>query len=217
MVLGVLGGLGPGATVHFMDRLVEMTPAASDQDHIETIVYNDPTVPDRTDAILGDGLSPKDQLVENAKTLDSAGCDAIVIDSNTTHYYHNAIDSAVNAEIPHLMSLVEQYLKKEEIHSVGVLTTEPAIQMDLYENVAKDVVYPDNTGLLMEAMYLYKAGKQERAANKYRDAAQTVPSYVDGYVIGCTDFSALNASLSKPTVDALDILVRWCVKSTGNL
>jgi len=211
MTLGVLGGLGPGATVHFMDRLVEKTPAASDQDHIETLVYNDPTVPDRTDAILGDGPSPEEQLVGNAETLDGAGCDAIVIDSNTTHHYHEAIESAVAADVPHLIELVERRLTERGFSSVGVLTTEPAVEMGLYERVADDVVYPERTDLLMEAMYSYKAGEQDRAADGYRDAVRTVPSPVDGYVVGCTDFSALPVSLSTPTVDALDVLVNWCV------
>jgi aspartate racemase len=211
MTLGVLGGLGPGATVHFLDRLVELTPATSDQDHIETLVYNDPTIPDRTDAILGDGPSPKNQLIKNAKTLDNAGCDSIIIDSNTTHYYYDAINTEVNAEIPYLMRLVKQELVEKGISSVGVLTTEPAIEMGLYEHVANNVVYPEKTELLMQAMYSYKAGEQERAIKKYRNAVQTVPAQVDGYIIGCTDFSALSVPLSKPEIDALDVLVNWCV------
>lgn len=211
MALGVLGGLGPGATVHFMDRLVEMTPAESDQDHIETLVYNDPTVPDRTEAILGDGPSPEDQLVENAKTLDREGCDAIVISSNTTHYYHDAIDSSAAAEVPHLMRLVEKELENRGLSSVGIITTVPAMKMGLYDNVAEEVVYPEKSNSLSEAMYSYKAGEQERATDRYLESVESTPAHVDGYVVGCTDFSALSVPLSKPTIDALDVLVEWCI------
>lgn len=211
MTLGVLGGLGPGATVHFMDRLVEMTPAASDQDHIETLVYNDPTVPDRTEAILGNGPSPEDQLVENAKTLERGGCDAIVIGSNTTHYYYDAIDSSVAAEVPHLMRLVEKELEKRGLSTVGIITTEPAMKMGLYEDVAEEVVYPEKTNSLVEAMYSYKGGEQERATDRYLEGVESTPAHVDGYVVGCTDFSALSVPLSKPTIDALDVLIEWCI------
>lgn len=212
MTLGVLGGLGPGATVHFMDRLVDMTPAQSDQEHVETLIYNDPTVPDRTEAILGNGPSPENQLVENAKTLDRAGCDAIVIDSNTTHYYYDAIESSVSAEIPHLMRLVEQQVEKRRLSSVGVVTTEPAMKMGLYDNLTEEVVYPERINSLMKAMYLYKGGEEERAKDRYLEGVESIPTHVDGYVVGCTDFSALSLSLSKPTIDALEVLVEWCVR-----
>jgi len=210
MTLGVLGGLGPGATVHFMDRLVDKTPAELDQDHIESLVYNDPTVPDRTEAILDDGPSPESQLVENAKILDSAGCDAIVIDSNTTHYYYDSIDAAVDAEVPHLVELVKDELATRGLSSVGILTTEPAMEMGLYDTVAPNVLYPKDTAALMDAMYLYKGGDEEHAQERYVSGVETTPD-VDGYVVGCTDFSALSVPLSKPTVDALDVLVEWCI------
>lgn len=211
MTLGVLGGLGPGATVHFFDRLIKKTPAESDQEHIETLVFNDPTVPDRTAAILNSGPSPKSQLVENAITLDNAACDAIVINSNTTHYYYDAIAAAVDAEVPHLMQLVSERLKKRDFSSVGVLTTEPAAEIGLYDDVAETVVYPDEIDLLMDAMYLYKAGEIEPAKQKFLDGVATVPNHVDCYVVGCTDFSALSVTLNKETVDALEVLVDWCV------
>ncbi|WP_080508309.1 aspartate/glutamate racemase family protein, partial [Haloparvum sedimenti] len=201
-----------GATVHFLDRLVELTPAERDQDHIETLVYNDPTIPDRTEAILGDGPSPELQLIENAKILDNAGCNTIVIDSNTTHYYHNPISESVEAKVPHLMNLVEQKISEKGISSVGVLTTEPAIEMNLYENVADEVVYPRDAGLLMDAMYSYKSGEKHQAKKYYNQAVKTIPKDVDGLVVGCTDFSALSVPLSETTVDALDVLVQWCIK-----
>jgi aspartate racemase len=212
LMLGVLGGLGPGATVHFLDRLVEVTPAYKDQQHIETLVYNDPTVPDRTEAILGDGISPEHQLVENAKLLDEAGCEVIVIDSNTTHYYYDVITVTVDADVPHMMRLVAEELECRELESVGVLTTEPAIEIGLYDDVAPEVVYPEDIDTLMSAMYSYKAGEQVRAEQQYVEGVESVPDHVDGYVVGCTDFSALSWPLDKPTVDALDVLAEWCVE-----
>jgi aspartate racemase len=211
MTLGVLGGLGPGATVHFMNRLVEKTPATSDQEHIETIVYNDPTVPDRTDAILCDGPSPRAKLVENAKFLDEAGCDAIVIDSNTTHYYYDSIEASVEAEVPHLVELVTKRVEKKELYDVGVITTKPAVEMGLYGDVAETVVYSENLDSLMNAMYSYKSGKTEQAMKEYAAGIESIPKGVDGYVVGCTDFSALSSAFPRPRVDALEVLVDWCV------
>jgi aspartate racemase len=211
MTLGVLGGLGPGATVHFMSRLLEMTPASSDQEHIETLVYNDPTVPDRTEAILGNGSDPTPKLVENAKKLDEVGCDSIVIDSNTTHYYYDAISESVSAEVPHLVQLVESEVRLKEWSSVGVLTTKPAKETGLYENVAENVVYPTEMGLLMKAMYAYKAGEKKHAKQMYDAGIQSLPGNVDGYIIACTDFSALPQTHSKPTIDGLEVLVNWCI------
>ena len=83
-VLGVLGGLGPQATVYFSDMVVRYTEASRDQEHIPMIILNDTEIPDRTDFILGvSDESPLPKMISDAKLLESAGCSFIVIPCNT--------------------------------------------------------------------------------------------------------------------------------------
>ena len=82
-LVGVLGGMGPDATVDFMAKVIAMTPAQGDQDHVHMIVDHNPAVPNRQAAILGDGEDPAPVLVEMAERLASAGADFLVIPCNT--------------------------------------------------------------------------------------------------------------------------------------
>ena len=78
-VVGVLGGMGPAATVNFMEEVVAATPAEGDTDHLETVVYNDAKIPDRNAAILDDGESPVPRLVRNECRLESIGADFLAM------------------------------------------------------------------------------------------------------------------------------------------
>ncbi len=104
LLVGVLGGLGPEATVDFMARVLALTPADSDQDHIHLLVDQNPNVPNRQEAILRDGENPSPAIVAMAKRLEAAGCDLLVMPCNTAHAWEQDIRSATS--IPFL-SIVE--------------------------------------------------------------------------------------------------------------
>ena len=97
-VVGILGGMGPEATVDFFAKVIARTPAKRDQDHLRIIIDNNPKIPDRTEAILtkDKSLFPMlvetaknlEMLVETAKNLEKAGADFIVIPCNTVHYFY---------------------------------------------------------------------------------------------------------------------------------
>ena len=98
--LGVLGGLGPQATVIFTDMVVRYTEAGRDQDHIPMIILNDSEIPDRTAFILGTSdESPLPKMIEDAKFLEKAGCDMIVIPCNTAHFFYDEVEKNVSIPI----------------------------------------------------------------------------------------------------------------------
>ena len=87
--LGVLGGMGPLASAHFMVRLTLLTPAERDQDHIPTILWSDPRVPDRTRGKLAGGDDPLPWLLRGIRGLRQAGVEAIAIPCNTAHGWYD--------------------------------------------------------------------------------------------------------------------------------
>src|SRR4029453_14388367 len=95
-VLGVMGGMGPAATAEFLRRLIEATPAGRDQDHLHVLVDNDPSVPDRTAALLGQGPDPTPYLVTMAMRLSAAGAEFLVMPCNTA----SAFAPGLAADIP---------------------------------------------------------------------------------------------------------------------
>lgn len=215
-ILGILGGLGPAATVNVMAELIEQTPATSDQEHVETIVYNDPKVPDRQDAILRSGESPAPRLKRNAKTLEDAGADVIAIASNTTHHYHGDVADAVSVPVPNMIELTAAQVATTNAGSVGILTTNSAIEIELFDRAfggtGIDVVYPDDIDRLMDAIYTIKRGDEKRGRELYESVAEAVvDDGVDAVVLGCTEFSALPWPHAVEAVDPVVVLARHCI------
>ena len=95
--VGVLGGLGPMASVYFYEMVVNMTDAKTDQEHVDMIITNRATTPDRTAFIVGDSKEdPSEVLINDAKKLEAYGVDFIVMTCNTAHYFYNKIANSVN-------------------------------------------------------------------------------------------------------------------------
>ena len=137
LMVGVLGGLGPEATVDFMARVLALTPAESDQDHIHMLVDQNPGVPNRQDAILRDGEDPSPALVAMAKRLEGAGCDFLVMPCNTAHAWEVEIRTATT--IPFL-SIVDATVSviPESVTKVGLMTTPAGLASDCYQRALFD-------------------------------------------------------------------------------
>lgn len=214
-MLGVLGGVGPDATVNFLETLLAVTPAERDQDHIESIIYNDPTIPDRTEAIRGTD-DVRDQLVANATALDTMCVDSIVIASNLTHYWYDDVAAAVDADVVHMIRAACDAIVERGYRRVGVLATTTARDVGLYEDAldgrAVDLVYPEPMEPLMDAIYQYKAGQKRAAQESIEDLVAELASAVDAVVLGCTEFSAMEWSLPVPTIDPVEVVARDVVR-----
>jgi len=94
-VIGVLGGMGPAATADFYQKLIQATPAKTDQDHLKVVIFSNPHIPDRTAAIRGEGPDPLPALVVSAETLIRAGADFLTIPCVTAHHFFDGLQAAV--------------------------------------------------------------------------------------------------------------------------
>ena len=101
-MLGVLGGMGPMATVDFMGKVIRNTPAACDQDHIAMVVRSATDVPDRTAAILDQGRDPLPAMRHALRQLLESGARCIAIPCNTAHHWHDALQDETNVPILHI-------------------------------------------------------------------------------------------------------------------
>ena len=104
--VGVIGGVGPMATVYYMQRVIEMTKAGCDQEHINMLVFNDCDIPDRTAFITEKSPdNPLPVMVEDAKRLEAAGCEFVVIPCNTAHYFYDRLNETISVPI---LNMVEE-------------------------------------------------------------------------------------------------------------
>jgi len=170
--VGVIGGMGPEATVDFFAKLVAATPAERDQDHLRVLIDNDPTVPDRTAAVEGTGPSPAPRLIEMARALVAAGAELLVMPCNTAHAFEADIRAAL-PEVP-FVSLIEATADAVVAdaggpRSVGLLATagtlRSAIYHDAFARRGVEVLVPETDGqrTVSAAIAAVKRGRATQA------------------------------------------------------
>ena len=135
-ILGIFGGMGPEATADLYRKIVELTSATHDQDHIPTLIYSLPQVPERTECIRNNDHSIVPYLVEGVTRLGKSGASMIAIPCNTVHYYFDHMKNAVSIPIIHMIeeAVSEVAVKLPGTKKVGLLATAGTLESGLYEN-----------------------------------------------------------------------------------
>ena len=134
-IVGVIGGMGPEATVDFMRRVIRATPANDDCDHIRMIVDNNPKIPSRIKALIDrSGKSPGPAMVEMAVNLASQGAKVIAIPCNTAHFYYDEVQAAVGIPVLNMIELTVEEVASENpgVKVAGILASDAVVKTGLY-------------------------------------------------------------------------------------
>jgi aspartate racemase len=221
--IGIIGGLGPAATVDLFAKILAATPAVRDQDHLRILIDNNPRIPDRNAAIGGEGSSPGPALAETARGLERAGADFIVIACNAAHAYGPEIRSAI--AIP-LLSMIDVAADAAAMLAprpkrAGVLAADGCIRARLYqEALAARTIEPlvldaDRQARFMDLVYRVKAGETGAAlAGEMRaHAVQLLDAGAEAVIAGCTEVPLFldPSALSVPLISSTDILAERAV------
>ncbi len=217
--VGILGGMGPEATVDLMQRIIRLTPALDDIDHIRCIVDNNPKVPSRIKAIIeGTGEDPGPVMADMGRGLEAVGADFLVIACNTAHHYYPAVADAVSIPVIDMVALVTDYIHEHfsEVQTVGLLAS-PAVNITgLYAREFKrfdfkDVwPFPDAQSLLFDVIKRVKKGDTGSLVRKeYKEVCSGLKEKgAEVAIVACTELSALDEKLSLPTIDAAEVLAQ---------
>lgn len=200
-ILGVLGGMGPAATADFMDKLAASTPAARDQEHIATVVYSDPSTPDRSDAMLTGGESPVPALVRGIEFLCSAGVSAIAVPCNSAHYWYEEMQQAA-AEVPivHIVDAVADQVRSSgtSLDRLGLMSTDGTAKSGIYQRLEEhgyelmDLTDLGSKSPVTTGIHQVKAGDLDGGRRTLTSAANLlVDRGAQGIIYGCTDISAV--------------------------
>lgn len=226
--VGVIGGVGPMATVYYMQRVIEMTKAGCDQEHINMLVFNDCDIPDRTAFITEKSPdNPLPVMVEDAKRLEAAGCEFVVIPCNTAHYFYDKLEQAVEIPVVNIVEETIRYAKArvQDLSCVGIMATTGTIVTGTYQKYAERaglsfaVPDEDEQNLLMQIIYDgVKAGKPVPRADFDRVANHLRAKGAQCLILGCTELSVLKRDLpiNDPDVlDSIDVLASETVRRSG--
>jgi aspartate racemase len=221
--VGILGGMGPEATVDLFAKIVRATPAQRDQDHLRILVDCNPQIPDRTAAILGQAPSPGPLLRAGARRLESWGAQLLVIPCNTAHHYYHEIAAAVSIPVLNIMWETASAIKHKHpgVERVGVLASTGTLDTGLYRRSLADVDLtevqpgPELQELVMKAIYGIKAGHEGEPRQLLRQAAMgLIEIGAQAVIAGCTEVPiALHAQdVSVPYIDATMALAGAAVR-----
>jgi aspartate racemase len=225
--VGVLGGLGPAATVHFMQRVVDHTDAHRDQDHVDLVVWQHGSIPDRTAFLLGRGESPEPALVADAVALERAGARFIAIPCNTAVVWVEQMRAAVSIEV--LDTVAETVAAAARavpgLERLGVLATDGTLLAGTYAVAAADAgvdLLTPAPEVQREVMsIIYDGVKAGMPVPRERFDAVIDHLRTQGaqaVALGCTELSVLHEDLGidDPTVvDSIDALARRVVVRAG--
>lgn len=229
--IGIVGGVGPAATVDFLDKIVKATPARKDQEHIKVVVEQNPQIPDRTRNLILGEIDPTIPLYATCRRLEAAGADIITIPCNTAHAYVDDLQQHLSVPIVSMLKTTIDHIATTYGTSrrVGLLATTGTVRTGVYHAVAKgifDLMVPDDAHQEKVMASIYgplgvKAGYTEGQC--LEDLLAGVKHLVDRgaeiLILGCTELPVLIdesddyriAGKSVVMLDPTNLLARRCV------
>ncbi len=229
-VIGVLGGMGPEATLDCFDKIIKNTPAEKDQDHLRVLIDCNPKVPDRTAAICENGESPVPIMLDGARSLTQAGADFIIIPCVSAHFFLDDLRGQIDIPILSIFDAVTEAVDKDNltIRVVGLLATTGTVQGRLFQKrleqnqIATITPVESDQEKVMSCIYNIKAtqvrDRREKAKMELLEVANNLTKKgAQGIIAGCTEVPlALGPEdLQVPFFDPLLILARAAIMEAG--
>lgn len=226
-VIGILGGMGPMATVDFVEKIIQQTPAKNDQEHLPLIIHSVPQIPDRTACLMDQRESPLPGMVRGVNTLLGAGVSAIAIPCNTAHYWYDALTRVSAVPIFHIAQACAQKIVDEGGGTVGLMATDGTLKAGFYpKELARSgikLILPES-GLqrqVMSGIYHVKSGDIGTGGKILeRCIEQILELGVEKVILGCTEIPLALERIESPLIDrgidATSALAAACVRWHGD-
>lgn len=229
-VVGIIGGMGPLATVDLFRRIIAATPVRTEQDHLHILIDNDPSIADRTLAIEGTGPSPLPGMVAVARRLVGAGAELLAMPCNTAHYWYDDLSDAARVPVLHMIRLTARAAATHlpRVTRFGLLATTGTVKTGLYEaffrEQGREILVPtlqQQRDLVMAAVYGedgIKAGRLDGPPRERADLAiaALVARGAEAIILGCTELPLLypgsehnGVALLNPTQVLAEACVEW--------
>ncbi|MDW7672900.1 MAG: amino acid racemase [Bacillota bacterium] len=227
-LLGILGGMGPKATSVFFDKIIEYTISKRDQDHIDILILNHATLPDRTSTILEHREEQFLELIEkDIRLFELAGVSNIAIPCNTTHFFHSKMQEMTEINIINMVNetIKEIYAKYGESSKIGILATNGTINSGVYSEECKkynlELHVPEEAMQEKVMKIIYEDVKGDLDADPTElEAIINELVYKENCVcviLACTELSCIQISYKtkKYCIDAMEVLIKKSIILSG--
>lgn len=216
-VVGILGGMGPEATILLQQRVLTTVQAQDDSDHLPLLIDMNPQVPSRIAHLIEqDGEDPGPTLADMARRLEAAGATALGMPCNTAHHYAGAVASAVSIELLNMveLSVAKAAAQLQPGDSIGFLAS-PAVQSagvfdDALTKAGLLALWPKDGERMLSAIRAIKAeGATPETCQTLIDAADELTTKGAAMLfVACSEFSLIAEELPKTllVIDTVDVL-----------
>lgn len=218
-VVGVIGGMGPEAALDFCMRVLRLTPAACDQEHIHVILDNNTSIPDRIRAIVDGGESPLDEIVSSARKLEQAGAQILAMPCNGAHAWFAELAESIQAKLLNMIEAAVSELRGVE--KAGLLATDATVRSGVYERAARkrgvELVVP-GPAEQAEVVQLIRDVKSGRRETRMHDALSKLCGGLasrgaEAVILGCTELPLIAREVNGvDLVDSTESLARLTVE-----
>ncbi|TFW10248.1 aspartate/glutamate racemase family protein [Oxalobacteraceae bacterium OM1] len=224
-LIGVLGGMGPAATLDLLQKILQSTPAARDQDHVPVVTWNVPQIPDRQKAMAGTGPSPVPAMLDGIRALNTAGATHIVIPCNTAHRWFDELQAASAAPIVHIADATLALLQQAPgLRKVGLLATRVTSEAGFFQSrfaahgieclVTSDA---EQDALFTPGCYAVKRNALDDGGKLLEAAAQAlIDRGAERLVLACTEVPVglqhIASPLAARSIDPTMALALSCVR-----
>lgn len=228
--IGILGGMGPEATLDLFAKIIAQTPATKDQDHLRVVIDSNPKVPDRTAAILRGGVSPLPVMKAGIETLKRAGADFAVIPCVSAHFFLQELQGPDLLPILSMLDVTAEHIRQQHpnIRKVGMLATTGTLQggrfRERLQQAGIETITPaavDQERVMM-AIYEIKGAGAGKDRSLIRSAIREIAGRLiqrgaQGVVAGCTEIPLVlkPGDLGVPVFDTLLLLARAAIAAAG--
>jgi len=225
-IVGIIGGMGPEATVDLMRHIIRLTPAGEDNDHIRCVVDNNAKIPSRVKALYeNSGVSPAPAMCDSARRLEAYGVDFLIIPCNTAHYYYEDVQAVVSIPVLNILDIAVQASKARipDLERIGLLATTATVNTGLYKErftqAGVELLTPDDARQA-ETLTLINAIKAGRTGPDQQAELARLTSWLgergaEAVVLGCTELGLVSDGVTDrigiPLIDTVIELARATV------
>ena len=225
--LGILGGLGPAASVYFYRIITEHTKAARDQDHLDIVLVSGASIPDRTEFILGKSEnSPLPSMIDGVRKLTAAGAELIAIPCNTAHYFYDQIEKASPVPVLNIVRETVALAKKAGVRKLGIMATAGTVITGAYQHACLEngisFVIPSERSQETLMDIIYGSIKTAKAPDMeaFRGVCDELYNNgADALVLGCTELSLIPTDdlTQYRFIDSLLVLAARAIRACGKI
>jgi aspartate racemase len=228
--IGILGGMGPEATAYFFELIIRKTKVEKDQDHIPVIIWSNPRIPARTDAILKRGPRPIPLLVEGVRRLRKAGADFVVMPCVTAHYYYDEVTAQEKFPFLNILDEALQWTKKNlpRLKRAGIVSSTGTLESRLFHDTFRkggiEVIGPEDEEQerVMDAIFGkkgIKAGYTEGEPKKIivDTARMLIDRGAEAVIAGCTEVPLVlrEEDIARPLIEPMSVMAEAAILKAG--